>query len=138
MLADQYGSIVARDFYDGNAQINLLPKMDDGPTVYRYIDSLLADAVTKFDGVNTTPLNFSGGDIMYQGDVNKWKRLAWSLRARYMNHLSKKAASTTAPTSLLLVTMLSMQMAWMPSLPILPEPSKQMKTPGRAGEVLQT
>lgn len=92
MLADQYGSIVASDFYDGNAQINLLPKMDDGPTAYRYIDSLLADAITKFDGPNTTSLNYSGGDILYQGDVAKWKRLAWSLRARYLNHLSKKGS----------------------------------------------
>lgn len=90
MLTDQYGSIVASDFYDGEAQINLLPTMDDQPTAYRYIDSLLEDAIAKFDGPNTTPLNFSGGDIMYQGDINKWKRLAWSLRARYMNHLSKK------------------------------------------------
>ncbi len=92
MLTDQYGSIIAHDFYNGEGQINLLPKMDDQPTVYAYIDSLLADAVTKFDGPNNTPLNFSGGDIMYQGDVNKWKRLAWSLRARYMNHLSKKGS----------------------------------------------
>lgn len=90
MLTDQYGTIVARDFYDGKAQINLLPRMDDQPTVYAYIDSLLADAIQKFDGPNTTPLNFSGGDIMYQGNVDKWKRFAWSLRARYMNHLSKK------------------------------------------------
>lgn len=92
MLTDQYGSIVASDFYNGEGQINLLPKMDDQPTVYRYIDSLLADAVTKFDGPNTTPLNFSGGDILFQGNLDKWKRFAWSLRARYMNHLSKKGS----------------------------------------------
>lgn len=92
MLTDQYGSIVASDFYTGEGQIKLTPKMDDQPTVYRYIDSLLADAIQKFDGPNTTPLNYSGGDILYQGDVNKWKRFAWSLRARYMNHLSKKGS----------------------------------------------
>lgn len=90
MLADQYGSIVARDFYDGEAQINLLPKMEDQQSAYAYIDSLLADAIQKFDGENTTPLNYSGGDILYQGDVTKWKRFASSLRARYLNHLSKK------------------------------------------------
>jgi hypothetical protein len=27
---------------------------------------------------------------MYQGDVEKWKRFAWALKARYLNHLSKK------------------------------------------------
>jgi hypothetical protein len=50
-------------------------------------------AIVAFnDQSNKVPLNFSGGDIMYQGDVDKWKRFAWSLKARYMNHLHKKGS----------------------------------------------
>jgi hypothetical protein len=92
MLTDQYGAIVAYDFYDGTSSLKLKPLMDDQQTVYKYIDSLLDNAITLLQGNNTTPLNFSGGDIMYQGNVDKWIRLAWSLRARYLNHLSKKGA----------------------------------------------
>jgi SusD family. len=92
MLTDQYGSIVASDYYDGVSQIKLKPRMDDQPTVYNTIDSLLTDAISLLQGNNTVGLNFSGGDIMYQGDVEKWIRLAWSLKARYKNHLSKKGS----------------------------------------------
>jgi SusD family. len=92
MLTDQYGAIVASDYYDGISQIKLQPRMDDQPTVYNTIDSLLTDAIALLQGENTVGLNFSGGDIMYQGDVEKWIRLAWSLKARYKNHLSKKGS----------------------------------------------
>ena len=92
MLTDQYGSIVASDYYDGVSQIKLQPRMDDQQTVYRTIDSLLDDAIVLLKGANTIPLNYSGGDIMYKGDVDKWTRLAWSLKARYLNHLSKKGS----------------------------------------------
>jgi hypothetical protein len=92
MLTDQYGSIVASDYYDGISQIKLQPRMDDQPTVYNTIDSLLTDAITLLQGNNSVGLNFSGGDIMYKGDVSKWIKLAWSLKARYKNHLSKKGS----------------------------------------------
>jgi hypothetical protein len=92
MLADQYGSIVASDYYDGTSQIKLQPKMDDQQTAYRYIDSLLDDAIKLFGMPNTTSLNYSEGDIMFKGDVNKWIRFAWALKARYLNHLTKKGS----------------------------------------------
>lgn len=92
MLADQYGSIIASDYYDGVSQINLQPKMDDQQTAYKYIDSLLTEAIKFFGMPNNTPLNYSGGDIMFNGDVNKWTRFAWALKARYLNHLTKKGS----------------------------------------------
>ncbi|WP_025765115.1 SusD/RagB family nutrient-binding outer membrane lipoprotein [Dyadobacter tibetensis] len=92
LLTDQYGAIVMSEGYDGVSQVKLTPKMDDQQTVYQNIDKLLDEAIVAFENPNNkTPLNFSGGDIMYQGDVEKWKRLAWSLKARYLNHLSKKS-----------------------------------------------
>ncbi len=64
--------------------------MDDQQTAYRYIDSLLDDAIKLFGMPNTVPLNYSGGDIMFNGDVNKWIRFAWALKARYLNSPHKK------------------------------------------------
>jgi hypothetical protein len=92
MLADQYGSIVASDYYDGVSQIKLQPRMDDQQTVYHTIDSLLDDAIVNLKGNNTIPLNYSNGDIIFKGVVDKWIRFAWSLKARYLNHLSKKGS----------------------------------------------
>jgi hypothetical protein len=93
LLTDQYGAIVVDDYYDGLNQLNLLPKMNDQQTVYQRIDKLLDEALVAFDATsNKTALNSANGDIMFQGDISKWKRFAWALKARYLNHLSKKAA----------------------------------------------
>jgi len=92
LLTDQYGSIAVDDYYDGISQINLTPKFENQQTVYERIQTLLDEALIAFDGPNATGLNASNGDIIYQGDVTKWKKFAWALKARYLNHLSKKNA----------------------------------------------
>ncbi|MBB5637590.1 hypothetical protein HDF26_000444 [Pedobacter cryoconitis] len=93
MLTDQYGSIVVDDFYNGVSGINLVPSFNDQQTVYQRIQTLLDEAIVAFDGTNkTAALNSKNGDIMYQGDVNKWKRFAYALKARYLNHLTKKTS----------------------------------------------
>jgi hypothetical protein len=93
LLTDQYGAIVVDDFYDGKSQLNLTPVMQDQETVYKRIDQLLDEAIVAFNSTsNKTALNINGGDILFQGDVNKWKRFAWALKARYLNHLSKKSS----------------------------------------------
>lgn len=91
LLTDQYGAIAVDDYYDGVSQINLTPKFENQQTVYERIQTLLDEALIAFDGPNTTSLNASNGDIIYQGDVIKWKKFAWALKARYLNHLSKKS-----------------------------------------------
>lgn len=93
LLTDQYGAIVLTEAYDGVSQVKLTPKMDSQQVVYQQIDKMLDDAIAAFNSTaNKTSLNNSNGDIMYKGDVTKWKRFAWSLKARYMNHLSKKGS----------------------------------------------
>lgn len=93
LLADQYGAIVIDEFYNGKTQLSLTPKMQDQQTVYQRIDKLLDEAIVAFNNpTNNTTLNSAAGDIIYQGNVDKWKRFAWALKARYLNHLSKKGA----------------------------------------------
>lgn len=93
MLADQYGAIVIDEFYNGKSQISLTPKMQDQQTAYKRIDQLLDEAIVAFNNpTNATSLNSAGGDILFQGNLDKWKRFAWALKARYLNHLSKKGA----------------------------------------------
>ncbi|MHA4808622.1 SusD/RagB family nutrient-binding outer membrane lipoprotein [Flavitalea flava] len=93
LLTDQLGSIVVDDFYNGTSQLNLLPKFQDQQTVYLRLDSLLNAAISHLSETNNkTTLNSAGGDIIYKGDASKWKRFAWALKARYLNHLSKKTS----------------------------------------------
>lgn len=91
MLTDQKGSIVVSEAYDGRSQVNLTPKFDSQEDVYRMIIEKLDEAIVHFNNPNNEKgLHIGGGDIMYQGDVNKWRRFAYSLKARYLNHLTKK------------------------------------------------
>lgn len=92
LLTDQYGAIAIDDFYNGVSPINLTPKFNSQQEVYERIQSLLDEAIVAFDGPNSVDLNRNGGDIIYQGDVVKWKKFAWALKARYLNHLSKKSS----------------------------------------------
>ncbi|MET3114308.1 hypothetical protein AAKU52_002042 [Pedobacter sp. CG_S7] len=93
MLTDQYGSIIVDDFYDGVSGIKLVPTFNDQKTAYDRIQTLLDEAIVAFGQTNTTAeLNSKNGDIMYQGDASKWKRFAYGLKARYLNHLTKKTA----------------------------------------------
>ncbi|KEO75480.1 SusD/RagB family nutrient-binding outer membrane lipoprotein [Anditalea andensis] len=93
LLTDQYGDIVLDDYYDGRSQITLTPSFNTQQDVYQRIDQLLDEAITAFQSPNPGPsLNFSNGDILYQGDIQKWIKFAWSLKARYLNHMSKKTS----------------------------------------------
>lgn len=92
MLTDQMGRIVVSEAYDGVSQVNLTPKFDEQEFVYQQIIEKLDEAIELFNTTNNAKgLNLAGGDIMYQGDINKWRRFAYSLKARYLNHLSKKS-----------------------------------------------
>ncbi len=94
ILTDQLGDIVVHDFYNGKSQLKLEPKVESQKKVYRYIDSLLDDAIEQFkDPANKSKpgLNSAEGDIIYEGDISKWIKFAYALKARYLNHLSKKS-----------------------------------------------
>ncbi len=58
---------------------NVLPKYDDGLTIYKDLINRLTVAITKLD---TTKDSFGSGDIIYQGNVEKWKKFANSLKLR--------------------------------------------------------
>ncbi len=91
MLTDQYGAIVVDDFYDGRSALNLIPKFNSQPEVYSKIDSILDAAIVDFDQPATAVgLNDRNGDLLYGGDVSRWRKFAYALKARYLNHLSKK------------------------------------------------
>lgn len=65
------------------------PKYDTQEEIYKGMIKALTDAVAAFDG---SPIN---GDILYNGNVDSWKRMANSLRMLMSIQLSKKYPTAT-------------------------------------------
>ena len=83
-ITDRWGDIPYSEALQGKT-----PKYDTQETVYKGIISELTAAIAQFD--NSVVI----GDIMYHGNVAKWKKLANSLRMLMALRLSKKYPSAT-------------------------------------------
>ena len=67
-------------------------KYDDGKTIYYGCMDMLEKAIenlSKTQPASATPL--SSGDIWNGGSADKWLKLAYGLKARWLNNLSKKS-----------------------------------------------
>lgn len=68
---------------------NLTPVYDKQEDIYKVIQSLLSAGIADI-AKGTTKLPLPGSDdYLYNGDMGKWKKLAYVLKARYFMHLSK-------------------------------------------------
>lgn len=75
-----------------NGSLIRSPKFDTQQSIYETIQALLDEGISD---LNQT---YSGqkpsmDDIIFNGDVNKWKQVAYALKARYYIHLTKKNGS---------------------------------------------
>jgi hypothetical protein len=61
------------------------PKYDSQIDIYTTIQKLIADGIVLIDA-GGDPVS---GDLIYNGDLDKWKAAAYLLSARYYNHFSK-------------------------------------------------
>ncbi|WP_266204269.1 SusD/RagB family nutrient-binding outer membrane lipoprotein [Pontibacter kalidii] len=61
------------------------PKFDTQESIYASIQTLLDEAIADLAKGGVNP---GSTDLIYQGDVAKWTKAAWSLKARYYNRLS--------------------------------------------------
>lgn len=105
MMADLYGEMP----YTAAVSSDYSPSYDTGDIIYHGCLADLDKAIEYFDMVQkpgATPL--ASGDSWNGGDVAKWKKLAYGLKARWLNNLSKTseydpdailAAIANAPTS---------------------------------------
>ncbi|WP_190242546.1 SusD/RagB family nutrient-binding outer membrane lipoprotein [Hymenobacter lapidiphilus] len=96
-LTDMMGDVPYSEAYQGGA--NYKPKYDSQEQLYASINQLLDEGIVEMSkpaSENTRPLYSTSpsesGDILYKGDPAKWVRLAYSLKARQLNHLTKKAS----------------------------------------------
>lgn len=87
-MLDLYGEMPYTEAL-GNSPV---PAYDDGKTIFNGCIAKLDEAIEllgKTQPATATPL--SKGDLMNGGDAQKWLKLAYGLKARYLLKLSKKA-----------------------------------------------
>jgi hypothetical protein len=90
-LVDAYGYIAYQDGLSGNIQ----PDYDDAEYVYSQILPLCDEAISYLERTQAEDApDLAEGDIMYNGDIDKWIKFAYGVKARFMSHLSKKAEGT--------------------------------------------
>ena len=84
LATDCYGDVPYGQAAQGKDGL-LFPQYDTQEDIYNGILNDLAEANTLLDGA----LNVSG-DLIYNGDVKKWRKLGNSLRLRYLMRLSDR------------------------------------------------
>jgi hypothetical protein len=88
---------------------NLRPKYDAQKDIYNNIQALLDGAIA--DIAKNTGKAPGADDLYYAGDMSKWTKLAYTLKARYYMHLTKAPGHTAAEQSQLALTALTNGMA---------------------------
>jgi hypothetical protein len=64
------------------------PKYDDQESVYTAIFKYLDDAIVNFNSTSDQLSTPGDDDLLFQGDIAKWEKLAYSLKARYAIRLT--------------------------------------------------
>jgi len=92
VTTDHWGDIPYSDALKG-ADNEFKPAYDTQEEIYNTIFSLLNEAITDL-GSATSVFSPGAEDLIYAGDLDKWKKTAYALKARYSLHLSKRNGNT--------------------------------------------
>jgi hypothetical protein len=86
---DVWGDLPFYNAHQGEGG-NLTPSYDSQEVIYNVIDSLITVSITQLDATQSTFSPTAVADLIYKGDLEKWKRMAWTMKLRYKLHLSKR------------------------------------------------
>lgn len=78
---------------------NTTPTFDSQQEIYASIFSLLDNAISILETPDNSIYTLSNDDLIYQGDMDKWLKAAYTLKARYQLHLV--SAGTVSPSEVL-------------------------------------
>ncbi len=107
VATDLWGDIPYTEAFQGSA--NLTPAYDSQEFIYTEIQTLLDAGIADID--RNTGLVPGTDDYYYTGDMAKWKRLAYTLKARYYMHLTEAPGHTAAAQASLALAALQNGMA---------------------------
>ncbi len=71
--------------------VSVYPAYDSQQSIYESIQLLLDEAIAEFQK-NNSGLKPGADDLMFQGNITKWKQTAYALKARYYLHLTKRTS----------------------------------------------
>jgi hypothetical protein len=87
-MLDIYGEMPYTQALSGNPS----PSFDDGKTIFNGCMAKLNEAISLFSKAQEANVPaLSSGDLWASGNVDKWIKFCYGLKARYMLKLSKKA-----------------------------------------------
>jgi len=98
-MTDAMGDIPYSEALKGSA--NLTPKYDTQRDIYT---ALFVDLTTASQQIDPAGIGFPTGDLLYNGDMTKWRKFANSLRLRLAMHLTNRDAATAAAQAQAAVT----------------------------------
>src|SRR5574344_2242085 len=84
LITDIYGDVPYSEAGLGFIDSKFTPKYDTQEEIYNNFFTELTDAASKLDASKDRV----AGDLIFKGDMSKWKRLANSLRLRYAMRIS--------------------------------------------------
>lgn len=88
MMLDLHGELPIQEAFIGKTN----PTYDDGKKMYELCMDYLDKAIENFGkSQSSTAPALSAGDLWNEGKVEKWIKLCYGLKARYLLKLSKKA-----------------------------------------------
>ncbi|GAB3896969.1 SusD/RagB family nutrient-binding outer membrane lipoprotein [Spirosoma agri] len=85
VLTDTYGDVPYSEAGVGYLSSNVLPKYDTQESIYNDVIKELTEATAGLDATKAT----EAGDIMFGGDIAKWRKTGYSLLLRAGMRLSK-------------------------------------------------
>jgi hypothetical protein len=94
---DVFGDVPFSQAFQGGA--NFTPKYDTQQDVYNRIQTLLDSAIIDLSAA-TSSSSPGAEDLIFNGNRPRWIRAAWTLKARYAIHLSKRNPQQSAQQAL--------------------------------------
>jgi hypothetical protein len=86
VVTDTWGDVPFSEALAGGQ--NLFPRYDSQEAIYDRIQELLDESIEELQ--LESPITPGTDDLIFGGDLNKWLRTAYALKARYFLHTSKR------------------------------------------------
>lgn len=99
ITTDCFGDAPYSEAFQGTA--NTKPGYDRQEAIYTSLNTLLDEGIAALAGPDNSGLTIRTEDLMYGGDLSKWTKFAYSLKARFAMHLSKKTGNVAAANAAL-------------------------------------
>lgn len=99
LATDSWGNVPYSQAFQGPD--NFTPVYDSQQAIYVEINSLLTNAISELTATDASVFQPGADDLIYQGNLAKWTKAAYSYRARFAMHLSKVNGSVVTANKVL-------------------------------------